>query len=91
MISDADTAAILEKAEGCMGEECSIDEVNDLLGLLKKTESDLEVRLKTIVKLVKDLEHLNQKGERETDDVRAFVKDMMRVFSTDVSVILLCM
>jgi predicted nuclease with TOPRIM domain len=90
-MSDAETAAILEKAEGCMGEECSIDEVDELLVMLKKTQSDLEERLEKIMNLVGDLQHLNQKGERETDEVRAFVKDMLSVFSRDVSVILLCM
>ena len=32
-MTDEETNAILAKAEGCMGEECSIDEVDELLDL----------------------------------------------------------
>jgi hypothetical protein len=35
--------------------------------------------------MVAHLQHVNEKESRKTDEVRAFVKDMLRVFSTDVS------
>lgn len=90
IMSDAETAAILEKAEGCMGEECSIDEVAELLVLLKDTQKSLEGRLENVMNLVGDLQKLNEKEGRETDEVRAFVRDMLRVFSSDVSAALRC-
>jgi hypothetical protein len=30
------------------------------------------------------LQHINEKPERQTNEVRQFVKDMLRVFNTDV-------
>jgi len=87
-MTDEETNAILAKAEGCMGEECSIDEVDELLAVLKDTQGELESRLGTIVGMIGKLQHLNEKDERQVDDVREFVRDMLRVFSTDVSIFL---
>eukprot|EP00980_Cylindrotheca_fusiformis_P003284 scaffold743_cov117-Cylindrotheca_fusiformis.AAC.3 len=84
IMSDEETAAVFEKAKGCMGSECSVDEVDDLLVLLKDTQGSLEERLENVKKLIDELDHLNEKKERKADEVRAFVKDMLRVFSTNV-------
>ena len=87
-MTDEETNAILEKAEGCMGEECSIDEVDELLTVLKETQGELESRLSTIVGMIGKLQHLNEQEERQVDEVREFVRDMLRVFNTDVSIFL---
>jgi hypothetical protein len=84
-MSDAETTALLEKAEGCMGDECTLDEVDELLTLLKDTQSSLEGRLNTVMNMIGTLQNLNEADERKTDEVRAFVQDMLRVFSTEVS------
>ena len=76
----------MAKAEGCMGEECSIDEVDELLTVLKETQGELESRLGTIVGMIGKLQHLNEQEERQVDEVREFVRDMLRVFNTDVSI-----
>jgi hypothetical protein len=86
IMTDEETENILQSAQDCVNSECSIDEVDDLLQVLKSTEKDLEDRLEKIMNLVGQLQHINQKEERQTDEVRQFVKDMLRVFSHDVSI-----
>jgi hypothetical protein len=85
IMSDEETQAVMNSAQECIDSECSIDETTDLLKTLKSTEKDLEERLETIMNMIAHLQHINQKEERKTDEVREFVKDMMRVFNTDVS------
>lgn len=75
--------AVLNKSTECIESECSLDEVEELLTVLKQTEKDLEGRLTKIMNTISHLQHINHKEERKTDEVRAFVKDMLRVFSTD--------
>jgi hypothetical protein len=84
-MSNDETDAVLKHAGDCMEGECSVDEIDDLVKLLKDTEKELETRLENIMNMVAHLQHINKKEERQTDDVRALVKDMLRVFSTDVS------
>ena len=84
-MSDAETEQVLKQASGCVEGECSIDEVDDLLAVLKETEAELEARLEKIMNMVSHLQHINAKEERKTDEVRAFVSDLLRVFSTGVS------
>lgn len=84
-MSDAEVATIMEKANGCMGEECSVDEVEELLVLLKDTQKTLESRIENVMNMVGELQHLNGKEERQTDEVKSFVSDMLRVFAHDVS------
>ncbi|CAJ1937810.1 unnamed protein product [Cylindrotheca closterium] len=81
VMSDKEVAAILDQAKGCMGEECSVDEVDQLLTLLKATEKDLNSRMKDVVRMIGELDHLNGKEERKPDEIKSFVKDMMSVFS----------
>jgi DNA repair exonuclease SbcCD ATPase subunit len=84
-MTDDETNALMKHANDCVEGECSIDEVSDLLNVLKNTEKELEDRLEKIMNMVAHLQHVNEKESRKTDEVRAFVKDMLRVFSTDVS------
>jgi DNA repair exonuclease SbcCD ATPase subunit len=84
IMTDEETENILQSAQDCVNSECSVDEVDDLLQVLKSTEKDLEDRLEKIMNLVAQLQHINEKEERQTDEVRQFVKDMLRVFSSDV-------
>lgn len=65
--------------------ECSLDEVDDLIKMLKDTEHELETRVEKIMNMVAHLQHINAKEERETNEVRQFISDMLRVFNTDVS------
>lgn len=85
LISNEDTEQVLQTAGDCIEGECSLDEVSELLGLLHDAEKDLEGRLDKIMNMVSHLQHLNDKEERKTDEVRGFVKDLLRVFNTEVS------
>mmetsp|Transcript_74173 Transcript_74173/g.214856 ORF Transcript_74173/g.214856 Transcript_74173/m.214856 type:complete len:84 (-) Transcript_74173:144-395(-) len=49
--------------------------------MLKDTEHELESRLEKIMNMVSHLQHLNEKEERKTDEVREFVRDLLRVFA----------
>ena len=74
----------MKHASDCANGECSIDEVGELLAVLKETEKELEDRLERIMNMVSHLQHLNEKDERQQDEVRAFVKDLLRVFAGEV-------
>jgi len=80
-MSDEEMQVILDKADECMGEECPLDELDSLLTMLKDTQETLEGRLDKVSLMIVELNRLNRKEERETDEVKAFVKDMLRVFS----------
>jgi len=82
-LSEEETMNVLNKSTECIESECSIDEVDELLTVLKDTEKELEVRLEKIMNTISHLQHINEKEERKTDEVRAFVQDMLRVFNTD--------
>jgi len=45
----------------------------------------MEERLKKISKMIADLEEVSNKKNRDKDEVKAFVKDMLRVFERGVS------
>jgi hypothetical protein len=81
IMTEEETMNILKKSEECIASECSIDEVDDLLSTLKGTEKELEDRLTKIINMIGHLQHINEKDGREKDEVRQFVKDMLRVFS----------
>jgi hypothetical protein len=58
--------------------------VASLVEELKMQEGILSERLVKIMNMIAHLQHVNEKKERKTDEVRQFVKDMLRVFSHDV-------
>ena len=84
-MSESETELVLKHANDCIESECAIDEVAELVTVLKSTEKELEDRLEKIMNMVSHLQHINEKKERKTDEVRAFVKDLLRVFDTEVS------
>jgi len=82
-MTEEETAAIFKKSNDCIESECSLEEVDELLSVLKNTEKELQGRLEDIMNMVAHLQHINEKEERKTDEVRQFVQDMLRVFNTD--------
>ena len=80
ILSDEETAKILESASDCAEGECSIDDVAELIYELKEQEKEMEERLEKIMNMIAHLQHINEKEERKTEDVRQFVRDMLRVF-----------
>jgi hypothetical protein len=82
-MSDEEVATILQSASDCAEGECSLDDVSSLIADLKDQEAILEKRLEKVMNMIAQLQHINEKEERKTDEVRAFVRDMLRVFSTE--------
>jgi len=87
IMTEDETAAVLKKSEECVESECSLDEVDDLVVTLKDTEKELRSRLENIENMIAHLQHINEKEERKTDEVREFVRDMLRVFNTDKPIV----
>lgn len=84
LLSDQETDAILSSANNCVEGECSVDEISDLVKELKEQEAILGERMQKVMNMIAHLQHVNEKEERQTDEVRAFVKDMLRVFAHEV-------
>ena len=84
-MTEAEITAILDKAHGCVESECAVADVDDLIAELKDQQKVLNTRLETIMNVVSHLQHANEQKERKKEDVRAIVKDMLRVFTTQVS------
>lgn len=82
-MSEEEVTAILQSAGDCAEGECSIDDVAEFIYELKEQEKVLEDRLEKIMNMIAQLQHVNEKEERQTDEVRAFVRDMLRVFSNE--------
>jgi len=81
-MTEDEITAVLDKAHGCVEGECAVNDVDDLIGELKDQQKVLNERLETIMNVVSHLQHANGSDARKTDDVRAIVKDMLRVFTT---------
>ncbi|GKY99408.1 hypothetical protein MPSEU_000895500 [Mayamaea pseudoterrestris] len=81
LLSEEETQSIIQSAQECAAGECSIDDVSDLISELREQEKILSARLESVMNMISDLQYINEKEERQTDEVRAFVSDMLRVFS----------
>lgn len=83
ILSDSETDAILKSASECAEGECNMDDVSTLVNDLKDQQKEMERRLSKINDMIYQLEQVNKKDDRKSDEVRQFVKDMLRVFSHD--------
>jgi hypothetical protein len=81
ILSDSETEKILQSAGDCAEGECSVDDVSELIYELKEQQKEMQQRLEKIMNMISHLQDINEKEGRQTDEVRAFVKDMLRVFS----------
>ena len=84
-MTEDEITAILGKAHGCVDSECAVNDVDDLISDLKDQQKVLNARLENIMNVVAHLQNANEQKERDTNGVRAIVKDMLRVFTTSVS------
>jgi hypothetical protein len=55
--------------------------VSQLVSELKEQKKILSARLDSITNMISELQEINEKDDRKTDEVRAFVTDMLSVFS----------
>lgn len=83
LLSEEETTAIMDKALDCAEGECSIDDVSGLIHDLKEQQKEMNVRLEEIMNMVAHLQNLNSKKNRERDEVRAYVKDLLSVFGSN--------
>lgn len=80
LLAQEDVEALFAKGEECMDAECDVDSVSNLLEHLKYQEKELNDRVAEIKKIVTSLENVNQKDEREVDEIRETVRAIYRVF-----------
>jgi hypothetical protein len=73
----------MQSAAECAEGECSVDDVTELVAELLEQKKGMQIRLDKITHMISDLQHVNAKDSRKTDDVRVLVRDMLRVFSRD--------
>ena len=75
-----ETETILNKADSCAEGECTIDDVTELIAILKEQQKEIYDRLIDIKASVKSLEAVNESDERKVDEVRETVRALFRVF-----------
>jgi len=67
-------------ATNCVEGECSLDEIEDLVSLLKEQQKEASVRLADIKGMIKTLETVNSTDDRPVDEIRETVRAIFRVF-----------
>ncbi|KAL7574801.1 hypothetical protein ACA910_010645 [Epithemia clementina (nom. ined.)] len=82
ILSDEEVEAIMKAASDCAAGECAVDDVSELIFELEEQQKVMQERLEKTVAMIASLKKLNEKTKNR-DEVRAFVKDMLRVFSNE--------
>ncbi len=88
LLSEEDTQNILQTAHECAEGECSVEDVSELIAELKIQQKEMSTKLEEIMNMVAHLQALNggggagSKEQRNKEDVRAYVRDLLRVFDT---------
>jgi len=72
--------SLLKRAEQCVGEECSVDDVSDLIDELHAQQKELSGRVEKIKQTVEALEKVNKAEDRPVDEIRETVRAIWRVF-----------
>jgi len=72
--------ALIAQANGCTDGECSLDEVNELIQVLKEQQKELYARVIEVKSVIKTLESVNEKENRQVDEVRETVRALYRIF-----------
>ena len=79
-MSHGETDIVLETAANCVEGECSLDEIDGLIELLKDQQKEASLRLDDIRDMIKSLETVNDSDERSVDEIRETVRAIFRVF-----------
>lgn len=80
LISAEETENIIKKASNCAEGECSVDEVGDLISVLKSQQKELSMRVDEVDKMIQKLKTINAQDARKVDEVRETVRALFRVF-----------
>jgi hypothetical protein len=79
-MSADETQKIIAQASDCADGECSLDEVGDLISILKAQQKELSRRVDEVDKMIAGLETVNAQDGRKVDEVRETVRALFRVF-----------
>ena len=79
-MSNGETDVVLETATNCVEGECSLDEIEGLVSLLKDQQKEAALRLEDIQDMIKSLESVNGADDRSVDEIRETVRAIFRVF-----------
>merc|ERR1712021_168990 len=63
-----------------MGGECSLDEIDGLINLLKEQQKQASGQLDDTKDMIKSLESVNEADDRSVDEIRETVRAIFRVF-----------
>lgn len=85
LLTEEETTAIIEKAHDCAEGECSVDDVSGLITDLKDQQHQMMERMEEMMNMVAHLQKINSHEQRKKDDVKAYVRDLLRVFDTNSS------
>lgn len=73
--------AVLTRGHSCEHGECSVDDVDSLIAELQDQQHNLHERINDMNNMIKSLEVLNEKDDRDHDEVLDTVKSIFRLFS----------
>ena len=80
-MSQEESDTILKHATDCVEGECSLDEIDDLIVMLKGQQKELYDRVSQVKEMISTLETVNSKTDgRSVDEVRETVRALFRVF-----------
>lgn len=77
--------SLMSSGKTCEESECSIDDVDDLIGELLDQQKELYNRVKQLKDEIKMLEKLNE-GDRDVDEIQETVRAIVRIFQLGVSI-----
>ena len=80
LVSHGETDIVLETATNCVEGECSLDEIEGLISLLKDQQKEASVRLDDIKSMISALDKVNVAEDRSVDEIRETVRAIFRVF-----------
>jgi hypothetical protein len=81
LMSEEEYAALIDRAYVCDALDCTYEDVDALIVQLKEQQQAMSTRLQNIMNVIAHLQHANDEKERNKEDVRKIVKDMLRVFT----------
>ncbi|GKY99409.1 hypothetical protein MPSEU_000895600 [Mayamaea pseudoterrestris] len=79
IMTQEETSALLDRAGACV-EECSLDNVSELINLLQTQQGQLSERLDEMRRIIESLERVNTHDDRKVDEIRETVRALYRVF-----------
>ena len=79
-MSASENESIMKKANDCYEGECGLDDVDELLHVLKEQQKELHSRVNQVKEVIQSLEKVNAKDDRKVDEIRETVRAIFRVF-----------